>query len=289
MHNTFERAIIAGGTGSGKSHLSLTGERNVGVLYCDRMGGDCDLQGLEDVGIHVWKLDPCKPRESALEKIEWLKREGLKKLGIRTVVWDTPTYTQKQVVMRRTGNNLNSMKVTDNKMIVFDVKDVSAALFGLEAHVVILVHLKEVPIKDNKGNILSWIWRPDLMPSILNDISRDCSLLGYTWKKTAEGKPTRYGICFTQKMGHTTFENIKAPDGWGAAEPANLRLLFKKLDDEAEARREAARRALTEDIDLSKGADDPIVNPELIPQEDSSKIEEKQEGQANGDSPMLQI
>ena len=70
MHENLERIIIAGGTGSGKSHLALTAERNVGILYSDRHGGDCDLQGLEDVGIPVWKMDQNKPRESALDRIQ---------------------------------------------------------------------------------------------------------------------------------------------------------------------------------------------------------------------------
>lgn len=255
MHNILERILIAGDPGSGKSHLALTCEMGVAVIYSDRLGGDSDLQGLEEVGVHVYKVDPRNVRQSTMDIVKKLREQDIAEKKIRTVIWDSPTYNQKQEKMIRSGGQLAQMQVSANKNIVFNMMDVAYELFLLPCHIILLAHMKKMVHKDPKTKeIIAEVWQPDLMPAVLADVLRECSLMGYTWKKTYDdpNKLTRYGICFTHRMGYTQFAYIKAPNGWGPAEPANIRLLFQKLESEAETRRQAAIQALKLDIDQSK-------------------------------------
>lgn len=270
---TWLRILLAGPVGSGKSHQALSMPLPVVVLYSDRMGGDADLLGLESAGVHVWRIDRFDPRGSMLKMIGKLQNGGLKAMGVKSVVWDTPTYTINHAKSQETNHNRNGMQLHQNKKVAFDILDVCDALFELEANILILSHIKEEVVKDKKTKeVVSRVWVPDMMGSTVKAISRECALMGYTWKKVdGDGKPNRYGICFAQNMRDKNgrvvmeFRDVKAPNGWGSNEPANVRLLIERLKQEAATRRQAALEALHVDVDLSKDL------PEETPTEEALK------------------
>lgn len=246
MNEDYHRIIIGGPTGTGKSHLVLTAPKGVMNLYHDRAGGDIDLRDMEDLGVHLWKGNHQKPREALMAKIKQLRDGEIVEKKLKTVVLDTFTYLQQWQASVVAEGSLRGMSLAKNGNVVNDMRDVLRALFQLPAHVVILTHIKEEPIKDAKGNVLTTVWRNDIMPALYKEVSREVSLLGYTWKKTAkkQGEKNRYGVCFVENMGNYVFQNAKAPDGWGPGEVANITAWFKRLSDEAAAQREAARAAI---------------------------------------------
>jgi len=264
----WHRILLAGKVGTGKSFLTLSGERNIMVLYSDRMGGDADIKGLEDVGVHVHRISYSDPRTSMMNKITQLRTSELAEKKIRTIVWDTATYTQQQARDKTAGSNANSMTLKKHGQASNDILDITQALFGLPCHIVILAHLKEIPIMGLDGNgkptKIGSTWQPDMMDSVYKRISREASLMGYTWKKRVDGKDDRYGVCFVEKLGNIVFSDTKAPNGWTGTEPANIRLWLKRLTEDASKRREAARQALLNDIDQSK--DEP--EPEAVSEEE---------------------
>lgn len=281
----WRRVLLAGPVGCGKSHMALTAELGCQVLYTDRMGGDDDLVGLEDAGVWVHRVDQKDPRTDMLAMIGKLENGLIQQRKLKSVVWDTCTYTTKHDIGKVTNNNLNGMVLTQNKKVAFDILDICRALFQLPLHVIILAHLKEEMIKNAKKEIIGKIWKPDMLPSTLKEISREVSLMGYPWKKTEPGKPNRYGVCFAHQLGHIQFADVKAPNGWGQGEPANLRLLFQRLDEEAEAKRAAARAALSWDIDQSKdeqgNADIPsYAKIEIVEPEPDAPKDDQAQGQS---------
>lgn len=257
----WSRILLAGKVGTGKSFLALSGERNIMVLYSDRMGGDADIKGLEDVGIHTFRVNYSDPRTSMMNKIALLRTSEIAEKKIRTIVWDTATYTQQQARDKTSGSNANSMTLKKHGQASNDILDITQALFGLPCHIVILAHLKEVPIMgtdaSGKPTKVGSTWQPDMMDSVYKRISREASLMGYTWKKREPGKDDRYGVCFIEKLGNIVFADTKAPHGWTGTEPANIRLWLKRLKEDTSKRREAARQALLNDVDQSKEAPEP--------------------------------
>lgn len=256
IEEDWQRIFLAGKVGSGKSFISLSGERGIMNLYSDRMGGDADMKGLEDVGIHVFRIDYRNPKSSMLAKIKLLREGELAEKKIKTIVWDTCTYTQQQARSSTAGENLKGMTLKKHGETSNDILDITQALFGLQCHIVILAHLKEVDImgtdQSGKPTKIGSIWKPDMMESVYKRISREASLMGYTWKKRANGQPDRYGVCFVEQLGNITFADTKAPNGWTGSEPANIRLWLKRLKEDTDKKRETARQALLNDVDQSK-------------------------------------
>lgn len=260
----WQRILLAGKVGTGKTFLTLTGERNIMVLYSDRIGGDANLRKLEDVGVHVHRINQADPRTSMMNKIALLRTSEIAEKKIRTIVWDTATYTQQQARDKAAGSNANSMTLKKHGAASNDILDITQALFGLPCHIVILAHLKEIPIMGTdaagKPTKIGSTWQPDMMDSVYKRISREASLMGYTWKVRAEGKKDRYGVCFVEKLGNIVFSDTKAPHGWTGSEPANIRLWLKRMKEDTEKHRETARQALLNDVDQSK--EEPEPEPE---------------------------
>lgn len=259
----WQRIFLAGPVGSGKSFIALSGERGIMTLYSDRMGGDADIKGLEDVGIHNFRVNYANPRDSMLKKITLLRDSEIESKKIKTIVWDTCTYTQQQQRNLTSQGNGKGMTLKKHGEAAADILDITQALFGLPCHIVILAHLMDKPIMgtDTRGApmVIGHIWQPDMMPVVYKRISREASLMGYTWKKRTNGQPDRYGVCFVEQLGRITFADTKAPNGWGGAEPANIRLWLKRLKEDTDLRRATARAALLNDVDQSK---DPEPEPE---------------------------
>ena len=257
----WNRIVLAGKVGTGKTFLTLTGELNIQVLYSDRMGGDADIKGLEDAGVHVFRVNYADPRTSMMNKIALLRDKEIAEKKIRTIVWDTATYTQQQARDKTSGGNANSMTLKKHGAASNDILDITQALFGLPCHIVILAHLKEIPImgldSNGKPAKIGSTWQPDMMESVYKRISREASLMGYTWKKREAGKDDRYGVCFIERLGNLVFADTKAPNGWTGNEPANIRLWIERMRKDTALRRETARKALLNDIDQSKDAPEP--------------------------------
>lgn len=269
MNTNFKRIMMAGPVSSGKSHLTLTCEPGIFTLYSDRLGGDEDLQGLEDAGVHVHQVNLDDPKVDMLAQIAELRSKKIKALGIKWIVWDSSTYTSKQQKMKRSNNNLMAVE-NHQKAISFDVQDICNALFQLPANILIIAHIKEAIERDRKTKeVISRKWAPDIPPAIMKEISREVSLVGYTWKKAEPGKPTRYGICFTHRMGNMEFMDVKSPDGWGPAEPANIRMLCAKLEAEAATKRQRSIEALKSNIDQTGGVA-PGEEPETAKEADDT-------------------
>ena len=108
------------------------------------------------------------------------------------------------------------------------------------------------PGPNGKPVEVSRTWKPDLMDSVYKQISREASLMGYTWKRRETGKKDRYGVCFIDQLGRLNFADTKAPNGWGGNEPANIRLWLERMKAETAKKRETARAALLSNIDQSK-------------------------------------
>jgi hypothetical protein len=262
----WQRIVLAGKVGTGKTFLTLTGELNIQVLYSDRMGGDADIKGLEDAGVHVFRVNYADPRTSMMNKIALLRDKEIAEKKIRTIVWDTATYTQQQARDKTAGGNANSMTLKKHGAASNDILDITQALFGLPCHIVVLAHLKEVPImgtdSNGKPTKIGSTWQPDMMDSVYKRISREASLMGYTWKKRETGKDDRYGVCFVDKLGNIVFADTKAPNGWGGSEPANIRLWIERMKKDTAMRRETARQALLTNVDQSKETIEPESSDE---------------------------
>lgn len=231
--------------------MTLSGQGPLMNLYTDRTGGDEDLKGMEDIGVHTFRVNHADPYASLMAKIRLMRDKEIKELGLKSVFVDTWSYFQNQIRSKNSGGNLKGMTLARHKDVDSEMTDAFQALCALPVHLVILCHINEIPVMGGKDGkeVVGKIWQHDMAPKIYKTISREVMLMGYTWKKTGEdGKPI-FGTCFTENMGKFTFKDAKAPPGWGNKEPSDIRLWMKRLDAEAEQRRAAARAAFTSNPD----------------------------------------
>lgn len=239
---------IGGPSGTGKSFACLTAPKPLAVIYADRPGGDIDLEGLEAAGVHLYKVDLSRPRDSALARINEVRGDIAKK-GLKTVIYDGLAFSQIAENSKVSGQNRNSMVSLQKKGAVSNnVADILDALLTLQGvHVGITFHIKEEPLKDG-DKIVGTIWRPMLMPQVANVLQSACGLIGYTWKRAkASGTGNDYGTCFLEEVAGKTakkrFACAKSPEGWGHSEPTNISAWFKRIEDDRDKARAAALNA----------------------------------------------
>jgi hypothetical protein len=262
---SFHRMVIGGPVNSGKSHLALTTPKGAMSLYHDRQGGDEDIIGMEKGGLYFWKGVQTDPRDQLMKKIKLMRDKEIEQLELKTVILDSVTYFQSWQRNKVAQNSLRGMNLQKHGDVVKDIRDVLFQLFELPVHVLLLTHITEEPIIDNKV-IVGKVWKHDISDAIYKDISRECSLMGYTWKKTAKnpGERNTYGACFVEQVKNMTFKDAKAPNGWGPAEVADVRAWIHRLEDEAGKRREAALAAMLteEDYKVPPSLGDAAAKPE---------------------------
>lgn len=238
------RAFIGGPVNTGKSHLALTGGRTM-IFYGDRLGGDNDLQGMEDHGIFVKQIDRSQPRASILDLISGARDKWITEHKLDTIIWDTCTYGQNDQRAASTNHNLNSMTTKKHGEVGNAILDVFNALTKLPVNIIVMTHIKDnaiyAPGKDKE--VIGQEWAPDMQKVVYNAIARECSLMGYTWKRyDATQKKNVYGVCFVPEMKTPSgkimyFRDAKAPNGWGPREPADIQSWQARIQAEADAKR----------------------------------------------------
>lgn len=250
---THYRMVVGGMVNTGKSHLALTTPKGAVSMYHDRKGGDEDLVDMEDAGLYLWRGSQIDPRGEAMKKIRLLRDREIEEKKIQTVIFDSLTYFQTWQRNKVAEKSLRGMTLQKYGDAVKDLRDVIFELFALPVHVLLLTHVTEEPVFQDKA-VVGKIWKHDISDAIYKDISRECALMGYTWKKTAkvQGEDNTYGVCFVEQVKHMTFKDAKAPNGWGPAEVANVRAWIRRLEDESAKRRAAALDALMKEEDWRK-------------------------------------
>lgn len=243
LENTHAFAV-GGQPNTGKTHIVLTAPKPVAVIYCDRPGGDVDLRGLEDIGIFVYYVDGNDFRTSALAQVAKVRNDIVPK-KLKTVILDSASMGQSMETQKRSGSNRSSMNIKSYGGVSMNVMDVLDALFALKGvHRGVTFHIKEEPIKNEKQEVIGTKWRPSVMPGVAALLKNYCGLIGYNWKKPRQdGKGNNYGTCFLEVMPGRVFDCAKSPEGWGMAEPADITAWFKRIEDDAEVRRQAVRAA----------------------------------------------
>ena len=173
------------------------------------------------------------------------------------MILDSVTYLQTWQRNKVAQGSLRGMTLQKHGDAVKDLRDVMFSLFELPVHVLLLTHITEEPVIVDK-QVVGKIWKHDITDSIYKDISRECALMGYTWKKTArtQGEKNTYGVCFVEQVKNMTFKDAKAPNGWGPAEVADVRAWIRRLEEEAGQRRAEALAAMAKEEDWK-------VRPEL--------------------------
>ena len=255
--SSFYRMVVGGMVNSGKSHLALTTPKGAMSLYHDRQGGDEDLVGMEEGGLYLWKGVQSDPRNELMKKIKLLRDQEIEKKKLKTIILDSVTYLQTWQRNKVAQGSLRGMTLQKHGDAVKDLRDVLFSLFELPVHVLLLTHITEEPVIVDK-QVVGKIWKHDITDSIYKDISRECALMGYTWKKTAraQGEKNTYGVCFVEQVKNMTFKDAKAPNGWGPAEVADVRAWIRRLEEEAGQRRAEALAAMAKEEDWK-------VRPEL--------------------------
>ncbi len=248
----FHRMIVGGMVNTGKSHLALTTPKGAMCLYHDRQGGEEDLVGMEKGGLYLWRGVPSNPRDELMKKIKLLRDKEIEQLQLQTVILDSVTYFQNWQRNKVAEKSLRGMTLQKYGDAVKDLRDVLFQLFELPVHILLLTHITEEPVVVDK-QVVGRIWKHDISDAIYKDISRECGLMGYTWKKTARipGENNTYGVCFVEQVKNMTFKDAKAPNGWGPAEVADVRSWIHRLENEAEKRREAALAAMLNEQDYN--------------------------------------
>jgi hypothetical protein len=100
MLETTHAFAIGGPPNSGKTFTILTAPKPVAVIYCDRPGGDIDLRDLEDIGIHLYKVDPNNFRESVRQQISKVRNDiGPRKL--KTAILDSASMGQTMQIQKQ--------------------------------------------------------------------------------------------------------------------------------------------------------------------------------------------
>ena len=277
---TLERIAIGGKPGMGKTHHILTMPKPVHILYSDRFGGESDLVGLEDIGIIVHHIDKTNPRDSALAIISNKIRPAINAGKCESVVYDSVSMGMDAQVGKDSNNNRNSMELrkwgqSGNRMM-----DVLDALYVLPANILVTFHIKPTAILGgtNGKDRIGTMWVPGVIPMIAERIFKESGLMGYAWRVQREGSPDVFGTNFVQEQKQSSgelmrFQYVKAPTGWGSREPPDVSKWLKRLQDDAAAKRELARKAALE------GASAPLPEPEPTPEpnEDGTDTQNKPE------------
>lgn len=253
MLETTHAFAIGGPPNSGKTFTILTAPKPVAVIYCDRPGGDIDLRDLEDIGIHLYKVDPNNFRESVRQQISKVRNDiGPKKL--KTAILDSASMGQTMQVQKQSGNNRASMNIKSYGNVSMNMMDVLDDLFSLQGvHRGVTFHIKEEAIVNDKKERIGTIWKPMVMPGVAKLLTNYCALIGYTWKRArADGKGNNYGTCFLEEMrgkvGTMKFDCAKSPEGWGYSEPSDISAWFKRIEDDTKARKELIRAAALQGV-----------------------------------------
>ena len=253
MLETTHAFAIGGPPNSGKTFTILTAPKPVAVIYCDRPGGDIDLRDLEDIGIHLYKVDPNNFRESVRQQISKVRNDiGPKKL--KTAILDSASMGQTMQVQKQSGNNRASMNIKSYGNVSMNMMDVLDDLFSLQGvHRGVTFHIKEEAIINDKKERIGTIWKPMVMPGVAKLLTNYCALIGYTWKRArADGKGNNYGTCFLEEMrgkvGTMKFDCAKSPEGWGYSEPSDISAWFKRIEDDTKARKELIRAAALQGV-----------------------------------------
>ena len=253
MLETTHAFAIGGPPNSGKTFTILTAPKPVAVIYCDRPGGDIDLRDLEDIGIHLYKVDPNNFRESVRQQISKVRNDiGPRKL--KTVILDSASMGQTMQVQKQSGNNRASMNIKSYGNVSMNMMDVLDDLFSLQGvHRGVTFHIREEAIINDKKERIGTIWKPMVMPGVAKLLTNYCALIGYTWKRPrADGKGNNYGTCFLEEMrgkvGTMKFDCAKSPEGWGYSEPSDISAWFKRIEDDTKARKELIRAAALQGV-----------------------------------------
>jgi len=253
MLETTHAFAIGGPPNSGKTFTILTAPKPVAVIYCDRPGGDIDLRDLEDIGIHLYKVDPNNFRESVRQQISKVRNDiGPRKL--KTAILDSASMGQTMQIQKQSGNNRASMNIKSYGNVSMNMMDVLDDLFSLQGvHRGVTFHIKEEAIVNDKKERIGTIWQPMVMPGVAKLLTNYCALIGYTWKRArADGKGNNYGTCFLEEMrgkvGTMKFDCAKSPEGWGYSEPSDISAWFKRIEDDTKARKELIRAAALQGV-----------------------------------------
>jgi putative hemolysin len=253
MLETTHAFAIGGPPNSGKTFTILTAPKPVAVIYCDRPGGDIDLRDLEDIGIHLYKVDPNNFRESVRQQISKVRNDiGPRKL--KTAILDSASMGQTMQIQKQSGNNRASMNIKSYGNVSMNMMDVLDDLFSLQGvHRGVTFHIKEEAIVNDKKERIGTIWKPMVMPGVAKLLTNYCALIGYTWKRArADGKGNNYGTCFLEEMrgkvGTMKFDCAKSPEGWGYSEPSDISAWFKRIEDDTKARKELIRAAALQGV-----------------------------------------
>jgi len=253
MLETTHAFAIGGPPNSGKTFTILTAPKPVAVIYCDRPGGDIDLRDLEDIGIHLYKVDPNNFRESVRQQISKVRNDiGPRKL--KTAILDSASMGQTMQIQKQSGNNRASMNIKSYGTVSMNMMDVLDDLFSLQGVPRgVTFHIKEEAIVNDKKERIGTIWQPMVMPGVAKLLTNYCALIGYTWKRArADGKGNNYGTCFLEEMrgkvGTMKFDCAKSPEGWGYSEPSDISAWFKRIEDDTKARKELIRAAALQGV-----------------------------------------
>lgn len=220
-------AFIAGRPSTGKTHLILSAPRPCVVLYCDRAGGDCDLEEVDGVfRIYLKRGDVVK---SACDWLERIAGGDLSKEGIKTIALDSLTYLQSLVQADMVGGNKMASQRDFGRMVQ-GLEKILNSFLTMDQHRIINCHLKSKTetVFDGSDQIRQEIWMPDAMPKVREIVMREVALMGYTWRRSAkaEGDADQFGVNFTESARSRSqvfqFQDAKAPNGWGGAEPADV-------------------------------------------------------------------
>ena len=224
-------ALISGRPSTGKTHLLLTAPRPCVVLYCDRAGGDTDLEEVDGVfRIYLRRGDVVRTACNWLERIAC---GDLSKEGIQTIALDSLSYLQSLVQADMvTGDKMASQR--DFGRMVQGMERILTNLLTMDQHRLINCHLKsktEVVRIDGEEQRLT-VWMPDAMPKVREIVMREVGLMGYTWRRTKEGEDT-FGVNFTEEARSRgqvfQFQDAKAPAGWGSNEVADVTSWISRL------------------------------------------------------------
>lgn len=268
---------IGGPPGTGKTLTCITAPRPVGIIYGDRPRGDSEIQGLEDMGIHVYNVDLNNPRENALAQINKV-RADIKVKGLKSVVYDGLAFSQTAQQGSTSGHNRNSMNLKKNGIVSNSIADILDAMLGLNGvHVVLTFHIREEPIKDGDKTI-GTIWRPVLMPQVTKILEQTCGLIGYNWKRPkADGTGNDYGTCFLEqirgKNAIRQFQCAKSPEGWGANEVPNIAAWIDRFDRQAAEKGRAKALAILGGATTPPPAEDTTTAPDETPIDDNRNPE----------------
>lgn len=227
-------ALIAGRPSTGKTHLILTAPRPCVVLYCDRAGGDTDLEEVDGVfRIYLRRGDVVKTACNWLERIA---HGDLSKEGIQTIALDSLSYLQSLVQADMvSGDKMASQR--DFGRMLQGMEKILTSFLTMDQHRMVNCHLKSKTdrvVMDGEEKNLT-IWMPDAMPKVREIVMREVGLMGYTWRRSSkvEGGPDDFGVNFTEEARSRgqvfQFQDAKAPNGWGNTEPADVTAWISRL------------------------------------------------------------